>query len=298
MAAVEQSRISVVRNNEVVPLLPDRHAHERAAQPWNGMLLERHTVRASEIPEHEHRDFCFHLQVAGNSDFEWWSEGRHGVEKTSPGSLILLGPGTRDRLLWQGNSERFILSLDPAALHSVAEELDVQEPPEFVNRWSLDDPGLANLMKEMGREAAAGWPFGTLYAGMLQQNFARHLLQRHAAKPLSLPEVTGRLTASRLRLVFEFIHANLHRDLSLEQIAAHAGLSAFHFAREFRNSTGQAPHQYALDQRIARAKRLLAQKGLSVQEVAFEVGFSSPANFVRAFRQRVGVPPGAWRQRS
>lgn len=296
MALGDQKRISVVRNNEVVPLLPGHHGAPKKVQPWNGVLLERHAVRPSEIPEHEHRDFCIHLQLAGHSDFEWWSEGRHNVERTRPGSLILLAPGTRDRLRWEGGSERLILSLDANALTETMESLGLSDIVEVRNQWALQDGALENLLREMGREAAQGWTFGNLYADLLRRELTRQLLQRHAVAPVQLPQLKGLLPAARLRLVFEYIHANLHHDLNLQELAAQVGLSSFHFAREFKNSTGQTPHQYVLDQRIARAKELLQRKGLTVQEIALEVGFSSAVNFVRAFRARVGITPGAWRE--
>ena len=87
---------------------------------------------------------------------------------------------------------------------------------------------------------------------------------------------------------------NLHRDVHLDEIARETGLSSFHFAREFRATTGQTPYQYLLDQRITRAKFLLRAKTSTVQDIAYETGFGSAVNFVRAFRQRVGVTPGAW----
>jgi AraC family transcriptional regulator len=293
--AAAPSRISVLRNNELVPLLPSRQPGDHIIQPWRDVLLERHSVRPSEIPEHEHHELCMHLQLTGDANFEWWSAGRNGIEKTAPGSLILIPPGTRDRLRWQGASDRLILSVRADALQRRAEELDSAGDIEFANRWSLHDAPLTNLLTEMGREASAGWPLGALYANLLETNLTSHLLQRHAANPVRIPSIKGKLPMPRLRSAFEFIADNLHRDLTLDDIAKHLALSPFHFAREFRNSTGQTPYQYVLDQRIARAKQLLKLRTHSVQEVAYETGFQSPAHFIRAFHQRVGATPGAWR---
>ncbi len=124
MSDSDPKRISVVRANKLVPLLPAAGQKGIAKeQPWKGFLLEQHLVRPGEIPEHEHRDFCIHLQLSGNGDFEWWNEWKHRAEKTEPGALIVLTPGTRDRLLWQGTSERLIVSMKPEVLSSFAEEL-------------------------------------------------------------------------------------------------------------------------------------------------------------------------------
>ncbi|MBW8749698.1 MAG: hypothetical protein JF584_19515 [Acidobacteria bacterium] len=91
-------RILVIRNRDLVPLLPE--PVQAAEQPWPGVVLERHSVKPMEIPEHEHGDLCLHLQLSGDSDFEWWTEGKNRVETTAPGSMIVLPAGTRDRLRW------------------------------------------------------------------------------------------------------------------------------------------------------------------------------------------------------
>ena len=101
---------------------------------------------------------------------------------------------------------------------------------------------------------------------------------------------------SRLRHAMEYITANFVRDLSLEEIAREVNLSPFHFARQFRNSTGHTAYQYLLDQRIDHAKRLLRNRSWSVQEIAHMTGFRSPVNFIRTFSQRVGQTPSAWRK--
>lgn len=291
-----QSRISVVRDNEVVPLLPCA-AHHSGEQPWRGVLLERHEIPSMELPEHEHRELCLHLQMRGDDQMQWWSEGRHGVERTFPGSIMVVPPGTRDRTLWQGASERLIVSVRPQFLEDVAASADAKVP-EFRSGWSVNDAALERILAEMGREAEDGWPLGRLYADLVAADLAGVLLRRHAFDPVDLARVRGGLPMPQLRRVMEFMTANMDRDLHLDEVARQAGLSPFHFAREFRGVTGQTPYQYLLDQRMDRAKRLLKNHAWEVQEIAAMTGFRSPVNFVRAFRQRVGVTPGAWRKQS
>lgn len=277
-----------------MPLLPSAPSITRQ-QPWHGVLLESHHVSAIEIPEHEHRDFCLHLQTAGTEPLEWWSEGRHGIERTAPGAMVLLPPGTRDRILWHGGSQRLILSLQPSLFEDVAQEAGVPLPG-FKQQWALKDPALEHLVTEMGREAAEGWPLGGLYADLVSAGLVSHLLRRHAADRVSLGDFKGGLPVSRLREVMEYITANLDRDLRLEEIARQVNLSPFHFAREFRDITGQTPYQYLLDQRMARAKHLLRTSDWPVQEIAQMTGFGSSVNFIRSFRQRIGQTPAAWRE--
>ncbi len=75
-----------------------------------------------------------------------------------------------------------------------------------------------------------------------------------------------------------------------------AELSRFHFVRAFRDEFNATPHRYLQEQRIERAKELLAS-GLSVTDACFEVGFESVGSFSTLFHRLVGEPPGRYRAR-
>jgi AraC family transcriptional regulator len=287
------NRIAVMQGNRLVPLIPTASASYND-QPWQGILLERHEVTAGEIPEHEHQEFCIHLQTEGNSPLEWWSERKHGIEKTSPGSLILLPPGTRDRLHWKGSSKRLLLSLAPSLLFSRSEEM-LFEVPEFACKWAAKDSTLEKVIEEMGREAIRGWRLGGLYADLLGLSLISRLLSNHAVDEVRLPAHKGGLPIPRLRHVMDYITSNLESDLRLNSMALEVNLSPFHFAHAFRDSTGQTPYQYLLDQRIDLAKRMLKNTRLSVHEVGLRTGFAADTNFTRAFRQRTGSTPTGFR---
>ena len=145
-------------------------------------------------------------------------------------------------------------------------------------------------------EAHRRWPLGSLYAGLLSVGLQTQLLKNHAVDRLKTPPLLGGLTLPKLKHAMEYINANLTDDIRLESVANQLQLSASHFAHEFRNSTGQTPYQYLLDQRIERAKDLLKHTKSPVQYISGLVGFRSPVNFVRTFRQRVGLTPEAWRK--
>lgn len=294
MAAPATERVIVVRNSREEPLLAGRPRLTSSDSPWKGIVLERHTVGSVEVPEHDHGSLCMHLQLRGDVEMEWWSEGRNAIEQPHAGSMILLPEGTRDRLRWEGTSERLIVSVTPAVMKKAAEEAGFNTSPHVAMQWHLHDEGLRALLAEMGREAEAGWPAGSLYGELLGMSLAHTLLRRHAALPVALKDVRGGIPLARLRRVLEFIETHLHADVRLEQLAAEAELSPFHFARLFRETTGITPHQYVLERRIERAKLLLRLKQMPISEIAQQSGFSSATNFIRSFRSRVGVTPGEW----
>lgn len=284
-----------MRGRRVVPLVPGRPQFCTADSPWRGVVLERHTVGSIEIPQHEHASVCLHLQTRGDVGLEWWCGGQHGLERPRAGALILLDAGTSDRLRWAGESERLIVSLDASLVQRVAMEAGAVSLSSFENQWHLRDERLRVLLTEMGREAERGWPAGSLYGELLGLSLASTLLREHASVPVATPDARGGIPLARLRRLLEFVEVHLDGDLRLDVLAAEVGLSAFHFAHAFRAATGLTPHQYVLQQRVSRAKALLKVAHLGMAEIAAAAGFSSGTNFVRAFRERVGVTPGTWR---
>jgi AraC family transcriptional regulator len=101
------------------------------------------------------------------------------------------------------------------------------------------------------------------------------------------------LPRGRLRAVVEYIEERLDAGPTLEQMAAVARLSPFHFARQFKASTGLPPHQYVIARRIERAKQLLqGGGGLTLAQVAARAGFSNQSHFSHHFKRLVGVTPG------
>lgn len=108
----------------------------------------------------------------------------------------------------------------------------------------------------------------------------------------------GGIAPHRLQLVFAFVGSNLASKFSVSDLARLAGLSNFHFTREFKRSTGATPHQYVIRQRVEGAKRLLVDTRLSIAEVATECGFADQAHLSRTFKAIVGQAPGDWQKQS
>ncbi|KQV27146.1 AraC family transcriptional regulator [Rhizobium sp. Root1203] len=100
----------------------------------------------------------------------------------------------------------------------------------------------------------------------------------------------------RIKRAVDFIEMNLATPLHLADIARAAGLSPMHFAAGFRSATGLSPHAYLRNRRIERAKRKLLSDGLSIDEIAFNVGFRSQSHFITVFRHLTGQPPARWRR--
>ncbi len=91
------------------------------------------------------------------------------------------------------------------------------------------------------------------------------------------------------------IQARLDEDLALDRLARLAGMSPFHFLRQFRALTGETPKQYVLRLRVERgALRLLLLRS-TVLDIALDCGFHNHETFTRAFRRRFGTSPSEYR---
>jgi AraC-like DNA-binding protein len=89
--------------------------------------------------------------------------------------------------------------------------------------------------------------------------------------------------------------ARYFEPLTVDDLARAAGLSRFHFSREFRRAFGESPHAYLLTRRLERAAALLRTTDHSVAEVCFAVGMRSVGSFTTSFRRMFGVSPTAYR---
>ena len=94
-------------------------------------------------------------------------------------------------------------------------------------------------------------------------------------------------------------HADRHytEPIGLDELAAVAGLSKYHFLRLFRSAYGRTPAAYLSERRVERAQDLLRATNLTVTEVCHAVGFSSLGSFSSRFRQIVGETPSEFQQR-
>lgn len=94
----------------------------------------------------------------------------------------------------------------------------------------------------------------------------------------------------------EYISDHLSENLTVNELAMAAHMSASHFSRIFKQQTGFSPYDYVLIFRLNRAKFLLKNTDLSVSTVAYKTGFNSESNFIYFFTENVGISPGKFRK--
>jgi AraC family transcriptional regulator len=223
-----------------------------------------------------------------------------GVKRHVPppaGSIFVVPAGSPGRVRWSGCYDWIHIFLEPGLVARVAAEafgLDAARlnvPPLD----GLDLPQLRAAMLAVDAELTTGGAGGRLAAESLANVLAVNLIRHVLAPRPPAREPDGKLPQGRLRAVVEYIEEHLGSP-SLEQLAAVARLSPYHFARQFKAATGLPPHQYVIMRRVERAKQLLqAGTDLSLAEVAASAGFSDQSQFSQHFKRLVGVTPGQFR---
>ena len=146
-------------------------------------------------------------------------------------------------------------------------------------------------MTALSQGMAAGLP--DLYAQTTAEMLSAHLLLHHCALGDSIPGPDR--DDQRLRRVDDYLRANLHNPVSLEDLAAQVNLSRFHLLRLFKQKYGETPLKRLTRLRMDEAKRCLQQGTLSIGEIASRCGYENPAHFASAFRRIEGVAPTAYR---
>ncbi|MDY6899832.1 MAG: AraC family transcriptional regulator [Cyanobacteriota bacterium] len=100
----------------------------------------------------------------------------------------------------------------------------------------------------------------------------------------------------RLRKVFEFIEFNYRQNIGLKEVAQAVGYSSAYLTNLVRRLTGKTVNNWIIERRIAEAKRLLLETDLSIERIAFDIGYQNMNHFYYQFRNYYKNTPGAWRE--
>lgn len=104
------------------------------------------------------------------------------------------------------------------------------------------------------------------------------------------------LSKAEIAKVTEYMEANVDKNITLESIASLIGLSARHFRRLFRTSTGFRPSEMFTNIRLQKAARDLRYSRKNIIDISLDCGFSQPQHLATAFRRKFGLTPTEFRR--
>ena len=289
--------VDVVREGRVEPFLDSRPTKSSAPAHWGGIALEKYTVPGVFIPRHEHPEAFLHFVLKGAVKYEVNTRGRNLRFTSRPGALFLLPRGTVDEVNWAGPTQRVAVAIHTDLLTHALEETANQTELELTEHWHLMDRHISALLVEMMADLDDSSPAGTIYGESLANALAVYLVKRYAVRPITPILYKGGLPRNRLKRVLDHIAASLDENISLAQLAAIAGMSPHYFSELFKQSTGHAPHNYVLMQRVERAKQQLQDPKRSIIDAGLSAGFQNPSHFARMFRKLAGTTPSKYRRK-
>jgi AraC family transcriptional regulator len=159
------------------------------------------------------------------------------------------------------------------------------------------DPLLLSLVDRIATVAGRADVPARLLRESIAETLRLHIRDRYGEAPPAQPGRAARAFDDKeQRRLVEFLQDSLDADVDIASLAKVVGMNTHDFRPAFTRTFHTTPHQFVLDQRVARAKMLLATTALSVSEIGVAVGFSTPSHFATAFKQRVNVPPSVYRR--
>ena len=259
---------------------PNDRAEFRRAADRPGVELYRAHIVSHAFEPHTHDAFGLGAIEFGVERFRY----RGGEHLAPPGALVCMNPDEvhTGRAETEGGWRYRMVYVDRDVAETVVGERDWWFA-DVVRQNPLDARRVTQLLDAMWRADDSLARDEQLFA--LLEVFRRHARRRPLAET----------PAGRFPRVIEFLRANLSRRLTLDEIAAVADLSPFHFLRSFQRHYDVTPQQLLMALRLDAAKRRLAA-GESPALVAADSGLADQAHLTRAFLRRYGTTPARYQR--
>lgn len=252
------------------------------------LLHARYITHA--FSRHAHDEFAIGVIYLGTQALTYRQSDRLLMPA---GSIAAINPGEVHTGYAENPEEGWtyrMLYPTPELLQHLTSEMTGRETLPFFPSPVIFDPLLANQIYQM--HCALESPHTpaieqeTHLVSVLSRLIVRHADSRLEFKP-------AQPTESRLQIIRDYLRANYRDNVSLTELSELTGLSKFYVCRVFREAIGLPPHAYLNLVRIHQAKRLL-KKGLSVSQVAVDVGFFDQTHFTKRFKAVLGITPNQY----
>lgn len=276
---------------------PDMPCAEAVADwPLARLVVRREAVDRERSWNSVKRDHTVMVNLgSGGGRFAVEAGGLSALYSPAPGDLSILPAGRTFVGMFQGRTLDYAVWMMPAAtLDRLAAEAGLATPVELGVRLSHRDEFLYRSIGRLVELAGSAEPAATVVADGISRTIALHLATvydgvANALPPAALPDAVA-------AALVEHIDDRLAGKITVEDLAAVAGLSPHALLPAFRARFGRSPLQYVIEQRLYRARRLLAETPRPIAEIAYEVGLSSQSHLTNLFRSRFGVTPAAFRR--
>lgn len=173
---------------------------------------------------------------------------------------------------------------------SLLEEVGYTRAANFEAKIGAHDPLLLQMIRTI-EQFDKNTP--QIYKETIHRAIAAHLSQ--ILEPTGPDEIVL-IGDKRLSQAIDYIHDNIGVNLSLEDLAAQATMSPYHFARAFRKATGFSPLQFVIKERLQFARVLLSTTKLTVADIAQRCGYEDVSRFRKQFKRQFSITPAQTRK--
>ena len=210
-------------------------------------------------------------------------------------SGLAILPGGSRVTLTVSEADCTVIYLKPEQIPGV--EIERLSNLEVVPQIDPVDLTATFLIACVREELQSGMVGGARLMESLGLSFVNHIYARHSKVRSPRTTSRGGLTDRQVRRAQETMLAALDESVPLATLAEEANLSPWYFCRAFKQSTGTSPHRWMREQRLDRARILLAQEHRSLTSIAIDLGFASLSHFSAAFKQATGISPTRYRRK-
>ena len=275
-----------------------------AALGWSSVSVELRSHGVCEAPAvvPKHAEIC--LVVAGNRDSLVRRIGAGFRQEAVPstGAIWLSPAGVgKEITIAAPIPETLHLYLPTSLFDRLKDDFNLPSAPAHSIRHAVGicDEVIDQIGRSLLSELTGESPASRLYVDSASMMLAARLLHKHcdSGACTSTEPSAQRLDQIKLRRVVDYIAAHINDDITLDDLAAIAGYSVFHFARMFTLAMGISPYRYISRMRMESAMVELAAGQLPLAEIALNAQFSSQASFTRAFHREIGMTPKEYQRR-
>lgn len=203
-------------------------------------------------------------------------------------------------LFWRDDSEQVKVNFRDFSMLSETERAMIR-PDDTVPGLKMELPDhltvrnlryFENLLFDLIREWHAIQPFKQIFVNSAFLRLWGFLLQENNLSRLD----TSPAKIEKYLQVKQYIEENIHRAVSLDELAKHFYINKFHLRRTFEQLFDISPTQYSRIIRVQKARNMICYTNLTISEIANQLGFSSLQAFSHTFREVEGTPPGYYRR--
>jgi AraC-like DNA-binding protein len=214
-----------------------------------------------------------------------------GQKHTLPGrGTMLMEPGELHRTLSVPPVTAFkVAVIPPERMEATAREVGLSGTPHL-RMAETGDLVLTNLVWHLGLAVEEG---GSPLELQTLQTRILHRLLIHAER--TPPSMGGREEPRAVALARQYLHDNVAAPVTLDELAAVAGINRFRLVHAFASAVGVPPHAYQVQIRVERSRSML-RLGMAGAEAAAGLGFTDQAHFIRHFKRIMKVTPGHYQR--